>query len=134
VATVLLEVTSVATCVLSWLLPSRVSLTLQVPASCRAGVKRLVKTYAKYCRKPTAVRRQSVLRQAKDLDRLMMLTPKRAAALAGGVAGVSRPAHRQPATLDDVNNNLRLLVDAVRRLAEATAIAVRRFLSCISHC
>ena len=88
----------------------------------------MVKTYAKYREKPTAVRRQSVLRQAKDLDKLMMLAPKRATALAGGFARGSMSTHRLTATLHDVNHNVRLLVDAVRMQTEVAAIAVRPFL------
>jgi hypothetical protein len=97
-------------------------------------VKRLVKTYAKYCRRPTAMRRQEVLRQAKHLDSLMKLAPRRAAALAGGFAGGPPSVRKQTATLDDINNNLRLLVDAVRALAELANHLVRFPLLCVAHC
>ena len=87
-------------------------------------MKRLVKTYAKYCRQPTVMRRQEVLRQAKDLESLMKLAPRRAAAVAGGFAG---------ATLDGLNNNLRLLVDAMRTVADGVNDLVRLLLTCEAH-
>ncbi len=91
--------------------------------------------YKVFCEHVTAANRKAVLDEAKALDKLMTAAPKKAAASAGGFS-VSSPASRAPvaggATLDDINNNLRLLVDAVRRLAEVGGAAVRLPLACLA--
>lgn len=119
---------------LSLLRLSCASLTFQVPASCRPKARRLVSLYTKFCKDPSDKNRKRVLDEAQTLGKLMTTAHKKAAASVGGFAGASSAARGHGATLDDINNNLRLLVDAVRRLAEVGGAAVSLFLPCVSHC
>lgn len=73
--------------------------------------------------------RQRVLAAAKELDKLMKSATKKAEARVGGFASASLSSRRvaagHGANLTEINDNLRLLVDAVRRLVEANSLAVR---------
>jgi hypothetical protein len=68
------------------------------------------------------------LNAAKELDKLMTASGKKAEARVGGFSSGVSPSVRRAvagdATLNDINNNLRLLVDSVRRLAETVSVAV----------
>jgi chloramphenicol 3-O-phosphotransferase len=69
-----------------------------------------------------------VLNAAKELGKLMTTSVKKAEARVGGfTSGGPSSARRGGAggvTLSDINNNLRLLVDALRRLVELGSLAV----------
>jgi hypothetical protein len=67
---------------------------------------------------------------------MMSSTEKRTARDVGDFVPASPSPHPSAAggaTLNDVNNNLRLLVDAVRRLVEVGCVAVRTTFACETH-
>jgi hypothetical protein len=96
--------------------------------SCRAKARFPVHLYRLFCNDDTPANRMAVLNAAKELDEPMTTSGKKAEARIGGfVSGASSSARRavtESVTLNDINNGLRLLVDAVRRLAEAGFLTV----------
>ena len=108
----------------------------QVPASCKEKARHLVRLYELFCDDETPDTRMAVLDVAKELDKLMTASKKKAEARIGGFASGASPAARAVVggvTLNDVNNNLRLIVDALRRLAEVGALAVSVSFPCTAH-
>jgi hypothetical protein len=90
-----------------------------------------VASYELFCDDATPANRRVVLREAKALDKLMTSAQKKAVASAGGFAGASPATRRHTATLDDINNNLRLVVDVLRRQTEIMAHRVSMLLACV---
>jgi hypothetical protein len=93
--------------------------------------------YTLFCDDDTPAHRTAVLDAAKELDKLMTASGKKAEARVGGFSsGISSSVRRAVAggaSLNDINNNLRLLVDGVRRLAEVVSVAVRALFACEAH-
>ena len=89
----------------------------------------MVHSYGVFCADVRPATRQRVLVAAKELNKLMTNAPKKAEAGAGGFPAASPSTRRAAAggttTLNDINNNIRLLVDAVRRGVEVSAVSVR---------
>jgi len=91
-------------------------------------------TYDNFCGDRSNADRTRVLNEAKVLDKLMTKANKKAVASVRSFAGASRISRRHTATLDDINNNLRLLLHATRRLTEINSIAVSLSLSRVPYC
>jgi hypothetical protein len=90
--------------------------------------------YELFCDNETPDTRTAVLDAAKELDKLMTASGRKAEARIGGFAsGIARRAVVEGATLNDVNNNLPLLVDDVRRLAKVGSLAVSVRYTCKAH-
>jgi hypothetical protein len=128
----------------SFLRDARCSRACQIPESCWKKARHLVRLYHKqFCRSPTQANRTLVLKAAKEVDKLMKIAGKIAGKIAsktaesraGGFAAspASRKAGAWGASLNDINNNLRLFMDAVRRLVEVGSVAVCMFLACETY-
>jgi hypothetical protein len=131
-----------------------VSLTVQVSSSLATKAARLWERYHDYCDDLNDDdERDVIIRLRKELCKYyvsyvnrrvnacialeMQYVDSQFVKAASGFSGTSRRRAAAPAadgaSLKDINNNVRLLVDAVRRLTEVVVDSVRLLFPCVSH-
>jgi uncharacterized membrane protein YheB (UPF0754 family) len=131
-----------------------VSLTVQVSSSLATKAARLWKRYHDYCDDLNDDdERDVIIRLRKELCKCyvshvsrrvnacialeMQYVDSQSVKATSGFSGTSRrraaASAASGASLEDINNNVRLLVDAVRRLTEVVVDSVRLLFPCVSH-